>query len=67
MTQPPTKQPKRILLKHAGNMGDHLFLVGALLEGIKRAWPKAEVTLVTAWGYKDQSGKWGKRNMDGGS
>ncbi|TSC63494.1 MAG: hypothetical protein G01um1014106_482, partial [Parcubacteria group bacterium Gr01-1014_106] len=58
-------QPQRVLLKHVGNMGDHLFLVGALLEGIARTWPDAEVTLVTAWGYKDQHGRWGKRNQDG--
>jgi len=55
----------RVLLKHVGNLGDHLFLVGALLEGISVAWPQAAVTLVTAWGYKDQSGRWGKRNQDG--
>lgn len=57
--------PRNVLLKHVGNMGDHLFLVGALLEGLARAWPKAHVTLVTAWGYKDRHGRWGKRNQDG--
>lgn len=57
--------PRRILLKHVGNLGDHLFLVGALLEGIANAWPDAEVTLATAWGYKDHRGHWGKRNQDG--
>lgn len=57
--------PRQILLKHVGNMGDHLFLVGALLEGVGRAWPDAAVTLVTAWGYKDERGHWGKRNQDG--
>lgn len=46
-------------------MGDHLFLVGALLEGIARMWPEAEVTLVSTWGYKDANGRWGKRNQDG--
>lgn len=56
---------RRILLKHVGNMGDHLFLVGALLEGIARSWPGAAVTLVTAWGYKNRRGSWGKRNQDG--
>lgn len=57
--------PRRVLLKHVGNMGDHLFLVGALLEGLARVWPHAEVTLVTAWGYRDRRGRWGKRNQDG--
>lgn len=57
--------PSRILLKHVGNMGDHLFLVGSLLEGLARVWPEAEVTLATAWGYKDRRGRWGKRNQAG--
>lgn len=61
----PTRAPRRVLLKHVGNMGDHLFLVGALLEGVARAWPQAEVTLVTAWGYKNRQERWGKRNQDG--
>lgn len=56
---------ERLLLKHVGSLGDHLFLVGALLEGIARRRPDAEVTLVTAWGYKDRRGHWGKRNQDG--
>lgn len=60
-----TTQPRRVLLKHVGNMGDHFFLVGGLLEGMARAWPTAEVTLVAAWGYKDAHGRWGKRNQDG--
>lgn len=59
------RPPSRLLLKHVGNMGDHLFLVGALLEGIARASPSTAVTLVTAWGYKDRRGRWGKRNQDG--
>lgn len=57
--------PRRVLLKHVGNLGDHLFLVGALLEGLARVWPQTDVTLVTAWGYKDRAGRWGKRNQDG--
>lgn len=57
--------PRHILLKHVGNLGDHVFLVGALLEGLAKVWPSAEVTLVTAWGYKDRRGRWGKRNQDG--
>ncbi|MDP3685850.1 MAG: glycosyltransferase family 9 protein [bacterium] len=57
--------PRRILLKHVGNLGDHLFLAGALLEGVADVWPQAEVTLVTAWGYKDRRGRWGKRNQTG--
>lgn len=62
---PPRGQPKRVLLKQVGNLGDHLFLVGALLEGLDRAWPDAEISLVTAWGYKNHRGQWGKRNQDG--
>lgn len=55
----------RILIKHVGNLGDHLFLVGPLLEVLARRHPDAEVTLVAAWGYKDAHGRWGKRNQDG--
>lgn len=58
-------KPRRLLLKHVGNMGDHLFLVSPLLEVLTRRFPSAEVTLVTAWGYKDAHGRWGKRNQDG--
>lgn len=57
--------PSKVLVKHVGNMGDHLFLVGALLEGLARVWPAAEITLATAWGYKDALGRYGKRNSDG--
>ncbi len=57
--------PRRVLLKHIGNLGDHLFLVGSLLEGIARVWPQVDVTLATAWGYRDRHGRWGKRNQDG--
>lgn len=56
---------QRILLKHVGNLGDHIFLVGALLEGLAVTWPEAEITLVAAWGYKNQQERWGKRNQDG--
>lgn len=58
-------KPKTILLKHVGNMGDHLFLVGPALEVLAREYPEAEITLVTAWGYKDKKGRWGERNQDG--
>jgi len=58
-------EPKNILLKHVGNMGDHLFIVGPILEIISKRFPKAEVTLLTAWGYKDRKGHWGDRNQDG--
>jgi ADP-heptose:LPS heptosyltransferase len=57
--------PRHILIKHVGNMGDHLFLVGPLLEVLTRRYPEAEITLVTAWGYKNQRGRWGERNQDG--
>ncbi len=57
--------PSKVLLKHVGNLGDHLFLVGALLEGLARVWPDAEVALVAAWGYKDRRGRFGKRNQGG--
>lgn len=46
-------------------MGDHLFLVGPLLETLSKKYPEAEITLIAAWGYKDTKGKWGERNQDG--
>jgi hypothetical protein len=46
-------------------MGDHLFLVGPLLEVLARRYPDTEITLVAAWGYKDARGRWGERNQDG--
>jgi hypothetical protein len=61
----PVNQPKKILLKHVGNMGDHLFLVGPALEVLSQQYPQTEITLVTAWGYKDHKGHWGERNQDG--
>ena len=65
MSDLSTRAPQRILLKHVGNMGDHLFLVGPLLEVLARRSPDAEITLVTAWGYRDAHGRWGDRNQDG--
>lgn len=65
MSEWSTSAPQRILLKHVGNMGDHLFLVGPLLEVLARRYPNAEITLVAAWGYKDARGRWGERNQDG--
>ncbi len=59
------RAPRNILLKHVGNMGDHLFLVGALLEALAQRFPDAEVTLLAPWGYKDAQGRWGERNQDG--
>jgi len=59
------KNPKRILIKHVGNMGDHIFLVGPLLELLASKYPKANITLVAAWGYKNSRGYWGERNQDG--
>ncbi len=62
---PTSLPPRRILLRHVGNMGDHLFLVGPALEVLARRYPLAEITLVTAWGYKNDRGQWGDRNQDG--
>lgn len=56
---------KKILLKHVGNMGDMIFLVPPLLASLKRHYPYGHITFVTAWGFKDKKGRWGKRNMDG--
>ncbi|HSX24659.1 MAG TPA: hypothetical protein VLG69_01700 [Candidatus Andersenbacteria bacterium] len=57
--------PKKFLIKHVGNMGDMVFFVPPILETLKTAYPDCHITFVTAWGYKDKHGRWGKRNQDG--
>lgn len=56
---------RRILLKHVGNMGDIIFFIPPLLESLKRHDPDCHITFLTAWGFKNKQGKWGKRNQDG--
>lgn len=46
-------------------MGDHVFFIPPILETLKRVYPGCHLTLVTAWGYKDNRGRWGKRNQGG--
>jgi len=57
--------PKKFLLRHIGNMGDMVFFILPVLETLKRRYPDCHITLVTAWGFKDKKGRWGKRNLDG--
>ncbi|MEX1997105.1 MAG: glycosyltransferase family 9 protein [Candidatus Andersenbacteria bacterium] len=56
---------KRFLLKHVGNMGDLTFFIPPVLATLKRHYPDCHITLITAWGFKDRRGRWGKRNQDG--
>ncbi len=56
---------KRFLVRHVGNMGDMVFFVPPILETLKKKYPDNEITFVTAWGFKDTYGKWGKRNHGG--
>lgn len=56
---------KRYLLKHVGNMGDLVFFLPPVLQSLKRRESDCHITLVTAWGFKDKKGRWGKRNMGG--
>lgn len=56
---------KKFLIRHLGNMGDHIFFIPPVLETLKRVYPECHITLVTAWGYKDAKGRWGKRNQGG--
>lgn len=56
---------KKILIRHLGNMGDHIFFIPPVLETLKHVHPGCHITLVTAWGYKDNKGRWGKRNQGG--
>lgn len=57
--------PQRFLVRHVGNMGDMVFLVPPALATLKRLHPDCHITFVTAWGFKDKRGRWGKRGSDG--
>lgn len=46
-------------------MGDKIFFVTPVLATLKKKYPDCKITFVTAWGYKDKKGRWGKRNQDG--
>lgn len=56
---------KKFLIKHVGNMGDMVFFVPPILEAIKKKYPDSHITLVTAWGFKNKYGEYGKRNQGG--
>ncbi|OGY31295.1 MAG: hypothetical protein A3C02_04565 [Candidatus Andersenbacteria bacterium RIFCSPHIGHO2_02_FULL_45_11] len=56
---------KKFLIKHVGNMGDMVFFVPPILEAIKKKYPDSHITFVTAWGFKNKYGKYGKRNQGG--
>ena len=46
-------------------MGDMVFFVPPILEAIKKKYPDSHITFVTAWGFKNKYGKYGKRNQGG--
>ena len=46
-------------------MGDMIFFVPPILESLKRYYPDCHISVITAWGFKDKKGFWGKRNQDG--
>lgn len=56
---------KRFLVRHVGNMGDMIFFIPPVLSTLKRLYQDCHITFVTAWGFKDQRGRWGKRNQGG--
>lgn len=56
---------KRFLVKHVGNMGDMIFFIPPVLRALKHHYPGCHITFVTAWGFKDKKGRWGKRNQSG--
>ncbi len=58
-------QRKRFLIKHVGNMGDHVFFIPPVLETLKNRYPNCHITLVVGWGFKDKKSRWGKRNQGG--
>lgn len=55
----------RFLVKHVGNMGDMIFFIPPALATLKKKYPDSHITLVTAWGFKDKRGRYGKRNQGG--
>src|SRR3989344_7091066 len=56
---------KRFLVRHVGNMGDLTFFIPPVLATLKKVYPGCHITFMTAWGFKDTRGRWGKRNQDG--
>jgi ADP-heptose:LPS heptosyltransferase len=56
---------KKFLIKHVGNMGDMIFFIPPVLETLKKVHPDSHITFVTAWGFKNKRGQWGKRNQSG--
>lgn len=46
-------------------MGDMVFFIPPVLATLKRRYPGCHITFVTAWGFKDKQGRWGKRDQDG--
>lgn len=55
----------KFLIRHLGNMGDHVFFIPPVLATLKRRYPNCHITLVTVWGYKDKRGRWVKRDPGG--
>lgn len=65
---------KRFLVRHVGNMGDHVFFIPPVLESLKKHHPNCHITLVAAWGFKinirrfgigPKTERWGQRNQGG--
>lgn len=56
---------QKFLIRHLGNMGDMVFFIPPVLATLKRRFPACHITFVTAWGFKDTRGRWGKRNQGG--
>ncbi len=56
---------RRFLIKHVGNMGDMVFFVPPVLASLKQHYPNCHITFLTPWGFKDNQGRWGKRNQGG--
>ena len=56
---------KHFLIRHLGNMGDMIFFIPPILATLKKHYPNCHITFVTAWGFRDKRGKWGKRNQSG--
>jgi len=69
-----TAKKPHILIRHVGNMGDHVFFLPPVLESLKKEHPTSHITLVTAWGFKEnrrflgvgpKREFWGNRNQGG--
>lgn len=58
-------QYEEIPYSPCGKYGRSCVFCTAQFQTIKKKYPESHITFVTAWGFKDKYGVWGKRNQGG--